>query len=356
MIKSKCIVLLIFLLSISCKRNKGSGGTDNLEAKEEILKVEYNKVKTKKVLYKDFNLGLKTRGKVFAQKKVGLKFKLDEKISKIYVSNGKKVSNSQIIALQENTTYKNKVIKAKEQLERAKIDVEDILIGFNYALRDSSNIPKPILEMAKNRSNYNTAISNLNEANIEFASTILKSPINGIVANLETKTHSYPDNTEPFCIIIDNSVLEVEFSIIEDDYVFLSKGQPIEISTLLDEEVFKGVITEINPMVDENGMIKAKGVIKDVPSYIIDGMNVNIIIKKVIPNKLYVPKESVVLRDNKKVVFTYKEGKAIWNYVETSLENYEFVVVEKGLKKDDEVIYSGNVNLAHYSNVVKQNE
>ena len=64
----------------------------------------------------------------------------------------------------------------------------------------------------------------------------------------------------------------------------------------------------------------------------------------------------MVLRDNKKVVFTYQEGKAIWNYVETSLENYENVVIEKGLKKGVEVIVSGNVNLAHNSKVVKSNE
>jgi membrane fusion protein (multidrug efflux system) len=345
-------VFLVFVL-FSCKENDT---TSHVSTTINDSIISSKKVKTLKPTYNDFHLELKITGKIYAHNKVDLKFKLVEKISSIYVTNGKKVRKGQILAKQENNIYSNKVVKAKEQLERAKIDVEDILIGFNHSFKDSSNVPKTTLNMAKNRSNYNTSISNLNDSKIELSSTVLRSPINGIVANLETKNYSYPDNTKPFCTIIDNSVFEVEFSVIEDDYVFLTKGQPIEVSTLLSEETSKGSITEINPTVDENGMIKVKGLIKDASENIIDGMNINIIIKKVIPDKIYVPKESVVLRDNKKVIFTYEEGKAIWNYVETSFENYDFVVIEKGIKKDDEIIYSGNVNLAHNSSVLKENE
>jgi len=346
-------IFLLLAICYSCHNSKDQDKTSNNDIKKNVIE---KKVKVLNPNYGNFSLELNTKGKIFAQRKVDLKFKLDKKISNIYVKNGSFVSKGQILAKQENETYINKIIKAKEQLERAKIDVEDILIGFNHSLKDSSNVPKATLNMAKNRSNYNTSISNLNDAKIELASTILKTPINGIVANLETKRFSYPDNTKPFCTIIDNSLLEVEFSVIEDDYIFLTKNQPIEVSTLLDEQ-YSGSITEINPMVDDNSTIKVKGIIKNKSnSSIIHGMNVNITIKKIVTNKLYVPKESVVLRDNKKVIFTYKNGKAIWNYVKTSFENHENIVVEKGIKKDDEIIYFGNVNLAHNSNVIKENE
>lgn len=354
--KLKLSVIICVLLLISCSsKDKSDNNFEKIEV-QVTNKDEYPQVKTKILSPSDFNLELKTRGKIYAQNKVNLKFKLEEKVTNIYFANGKKVLKGQTIAIQQNSFYKNKIVKANERLERAKIDVEDILIGFNYSIKDSSTIPKEILDMAKNRSNYNTAVSDLKDSKIELASTIMKSPIKGIVANLNNKVHSYPDFNEPFCTIIDNSILEVKFNIIEDDYIFLSKNQPINIHTYLDDNVLKGRITEINPMVDENGMISVKGIVKNPPINIIDGMNVSITIKKTLQNKIYIPKESLVLRDNKSVVFTYKEGRAKWNYVETSYENYENVVIEKGLKKDDEIIYTNNVNLAHNTKVIRDNE
>ena len=44
-----------------------------------------------------------------------------------------------------------------------------------------------------------------------------------------------------------------------------------------------------------------------------------------------IPKTAVVLRSGKQVVFTLKEGKAMWNYVHTGLENMEEYTVTDGL-------------------------
>ena len=73
---------------------------------------------------------------------------------------------------------------------------------------------------------------------------------------------------------------------------------------------------------------------------------------------------AVVLRSGKQVVFTLKEGKAMWNYVHTGLENAtEYVVsdksqggVEDGLLEGDTVIVTGNLNLAHETEVTISGE
>jgi hypothetical protein len=46
-------------------------------------------------------------------------------------------------------------------------------------------------------------------------------------------------------------------------------------------------------------------------------------------------------------VFTYLDGKAMWNYVTTGLENMDEYVITEGLTEGQEVIVSGNFNLAH---------
>jgi len=301
---------------------------------------------------KEFEIETKVFGKVFAKGKVDLKFVIDEKITLINVINGQKVFKNQVIAVQNNDSYYNKVITAKEQVDRAKIDVEDILLGFNYSLKDSINIPAEILKMAKNRSNYNTALAALEDTKINLLSTKLKSPFDGVVANLNTSVHDYPDNTKPFCTILDNSIMNVDFQVLEEKYNFLSINQPIEVGYGATKKTKMGKIIQINPVVDSNGMISVIGTLNNESLDLLDGMNVYVTIKKSISNTLSIPKHCIVLRDGKRVVFTYENGKAVWNYVETSYENSDFIVIEKGLKEGDKVISSGNLNLAHDTEVL----
>jgi hypothetical protein len=70
-----------------------------------------------------------------------------------------------------------------------------------------------------------------------------------------------------------------------------------------------------------------------------------------VDRQLVIPKEALVLRTNKKVVFTLKNERAQWVYVETGLENSGGYVVTAGLAAGDSVIYEGNINLAHESPV-----
>ncbi|MDD4032931.1 MAG: hypothetical protein PHS48_06780 [Bacteroidales bacterium] len=51
-------------------------------------------------------------------------------------------------------------------------------------------------------------------------------------------------------------------------------------------------------------------------------------------------------------MFTLVDGKAFWNYVTTGLENATEYTIEEGLKPGDQVIVSGNINLAHESPVI----
>lgn len=80
-------------------------------------------------------------------------------------------------------------------------------------------------------------------------------------------------------------------------------------------------------------------------------MNVRVSIQRSLGKQLVIPKEALVLRSGKQVVFTLVDGKAHWNYVATGLENTGFYTIVEGLKEGDVVITGGNINLAHESPV-----
>lgn len=81
-----------------------------------------------------------------------------------------------------------------------------------------------------------------------------------------------------------------------------------------------GSISEINPLVDENGMVRVKAQVNGGDKFF-DGMNVRISVKRSVPNRIVVPKTDIVLRSGKQVMFTVKDNIVMWNYVTTGLEN-----------------------------------
>jgi len=140
-------------------------------------------------------------------------------------------------------------------------------------------------------------------------------------------------------------VLESELPLLgEGDMVFVT---PFAMPGFTAE----GRVTEINPLVDVDGMVKVKASVAG-RGRLFEGMNVRVNVQRQLGKQLVVPKEAVVLRSGKQVVFTLENGKAFWNYVQTGLENAAHYTITEGLKAGDTVITSGNINLAHESPVV----
>lgn len=111
-------------------------------------------------------------------------------------------------------------------------------------------------------------------------------------------------------------------------------------------------VTEINPLIDDKGQIKIRAKVQNRDNYLIEGMNVKIIINNEIKNLYVVPKDAVVLRDGYFVLFRYIDGLAVWTYVDVVMSNIDSHVVTGNSKKqttisdNDVIITSGNLNLA----------
>jgi len=102
-------------------------------------------------------------------------------------------------------------------------------------------------------------------------------------------------------------------------------------------------------------MVLVKAYLNNPQSQLFDGMNVGIRLQRPLGLQLVIPKEALVLRTNRKVVFTLKNERAQWVYVQTGLENSSSYVVTEGLNAGDSVIYEGNINLADQTPVKIRN-
>jgi membrane fusion protein, multidrug efflux system len=341
------ILLLIVALLYSCKQKKA----ENLEEMaRRSSHPEAVLVKTVKLQTSVFYHELISNGKTCSSKKAVVPFKVNGIITEIYIQNGQKVKAGDLLAKIEDFEYKTKLTQAKQSLEKAEILFKDDLLS-NFSTTDTTGLSRSKIRISRIRSGLNDAITALAVAEYNYNNTSIYAPLNGIVANLEAKQWNPGQNYKSLCTIIFDEVMEVEFPVIESEYSFINKGMPVGIIPFInDSTLITGTITQINPLVDENGMVKVKAEFQN-NGRLIDGMNVKVVIKKPVPNRLVVPKEALVIRQGKDVIFVRQDSLAIWKYVTVEFENSTSISVKEGLAPGDLVIISGNINLAHETTV-----
>lgn len=313
-----------------------------------VLPNENNDIKAIILEYTDFSHELISNGTVSAGQKADLRFESSEIVEKIYVKNGQRVSKGQKIAMLSQFKLQNSIKQSLDNLEKAKLELQDVLISQGYVLRDSLKIPAEIMKIAKTKSNYDNSIVQYDLARYNLKHSVLYAPFDGVVANLFSKEHNTPPASDPFCSVIGNQSLEADFMVLESELPLIHIGDQVQISPFsFSDYTTGGKVNEINPVVNENGMVRIKATITKTDKNLYDGMNIKVRIQRSVGKQLVIPKEALVLRNNKKVVFTVKGGKAYWNYVQTGLENSTVYVITEGLNQGDSVIYSGNLNLSH---------
>ncbi len=356
-----CLIVGAFCF-FSCSKSKPKEIKDVVLEKKESL-VEKNEVEIIVLKKESFQKEIVSNGNLIAKQKNILKFEISERLEKLFVKNGDFVKKNQVIATLNPFKYKQRVDEAKLQLKKAKLEFEDMLIGREIFTTNKDSIPKDIYDMVASRSGYDIALLQLKTAEFELRSTKLLAPFSGKIANVRKKQYENIGAGDDFMTLINDKEFEVEFRLIESEINDVAVNDNIQILPFaIDNEIFKGKISSINPLVDENGTVLIKAQVKN-DGRLSEGMNVKVKIQKEIENQFVVPKSAVVLRQNQEVLFKVKNRRAFWTYVKTTMENstsYSLIANPNKstafLKIGDTIIVSGNLNLAHDSKIfIKDN-
>lgn len=348
-----CIGLFLLLFS-SCSNT----GNDQQKDGRLQQQADNNMVEVITLERADFPRQLLSNGKLVAEARASLSFSSPGPLASIPVRNGQSVTKGTVLAKVSRPDLELALESARLSLEKAEMDLYDYLVGQGYPARDTTAVPSEIMAVARMKSGFSVARNALSKAKLDMDGTVLKAPFSGRVADIRLHRHDL-SGTDTFCTLVDDSSFDVDFTVMESEYSFLSKGLTVKVTPYADANcTCSGRITDINPLVDKNGQILVRARVRG-GGKLLDGMNVNVTVERMVPDVLVVPRSAVVIRDNLDVLFTYTDdGKAHWTYVNIVTSNGDSHVVTANtsrgavLSEGDRVIVSGNLNLADGSSVV----
>jgi len=246
----------------------------------------------------------------------------------------------------ENDYKSNKITKKEYEEKILDLDVKKLFAKANKdeVLRYSSGLSSKLL--------------NYKRAKLLYEYSFIKAPFQGYIADLKITNKEFVNANNICCSIYDISKIKIEIDILESEISSLKENRAVDIVfNAYPTLSFKGNIEYISPIINENSRTnKAIVYIDNSKNLIKPGMIGNVVIEgNIYKDRLLVPKEAVLTRDNRKLVFVAEGNKAKWVYVETKLENRDYVEIEsKELKEGLKIIISNNYTLAHDANITEQ--
>ena len=357
MIREECNkalhLLAAFILLAACTSNKeenkdGSG----MEMHQQQMSETY--VDTMVLHQTEFNKQIVCNGRLRAKAKSELNFSGQGIIAEVFVREGQHIGKGKLIATLDKQDRQRELEKAEHELQRAKVELTDKLIGLGY--NDMNAVPADVMERAEVMSGYYSAKFQLQSAKKALEECNLYAPFSGRIADLEAKRFQKNDKV---CTLVDDSGFEVEFRILEAELSGVRIGQKVKVTPFVQDSIqYEGRVTEINPLVDDKGLVKIKAQLSNRGNTLLDGMNVRVIVEEKMQHMFVVPKDAVVERDGYQVVFLLEEGRAVWTYVDVVHSNISSFAItgcqrkETTIKEGDIVITSGNLNLADGTEVI----
>lgn len=344
--KQYIATIALALLAFSCSEPEQTFEEPDREALRNQVKP--TEVITAPARLAPFEFRINASGNLESAEELKVTFQGSGYLEKLEIGNGQMVKAGQVLAELENTDQEIALQKARLAYEKAKVQFSDDSLGY-------STLTPAARENLLLKSGLRDAEISLKEAQLNLEKTIVKAPISGRIAGLEEKAGNIVSSGNDLCVIYAPNQLVLTASILEQDYGRIKIGQQADIYPLaFKDQAFLATLTEVNPKVNESGMIEVKLQLDETEG-LLPGMNASAVIRAPQSENILVPRQAVVMKSGRTVVFTLEDGMAKWNYVETGLDNGVDIEILDGVTDGDEVIITNNLQLGHEALVTKGN-
>ncbi len=328
MLKKLIILMMVVLLSIFIGCEKKS---EVEEKKEELTGIRNVKVAPAK--RGDISTYIDFSGKLETKQIVNISPAMSSKIVKLFVEEGDKVEEGNILARLDDTH----LVQAEMQYRNLKKKYERM-----KELKKTGSIDEQTFDEVK--TGYEVA-----KSSFEFMleNTEIRAPFNGTVTLIYKKEgENFDAMMDPMLIrMINLNRMKAKIQVSDVDISKVSIGQKALIKVDSSTEEFIGKITYISPEADMmSGTYTVEISLKNRDNVLKHNQFARIILFTKTSQNTIIVLQGAVLESE--YVFVLEDGKAVKKYVTLGLENEFEVEIKVGIKQGEQVITYGNVGLS----------
>ncbi len=265
------------------------------------------------------------------------------RITRLFVQEGQQIKKGQTIAAINDATIMSQLETARASLAKARKDVERHQNLLNVGAISQTQFEDVTLGMRNQESNV-TSI----ETQLEYTSA--RSPMDGIVKEIILEEGSFANPGMQIASIVDINRLNLVVKVDEKDIVKVNYAQNVRITTeVYPDVIFTAKVNQISVQADAARKYDiAIEMINTKEHPLKAGMygTVRIPSSNGKPEMaLTIPRKSVVGSLKQPQVYLAVDGKAKLINIEVGSTMEELVVVQSGLRENDKVITTGQINL-----------
>ena len=350
-------------------------------------------VTTALVMRRDLVLPVKAEGRIRARHTSDVKFERTGRIDRIYVREGQRVHARQVLvrlddrelrlsleeamsrylqglgqlAVEEDGYREGKdaertLDEQRAELERRerageitreeRLDLE-LELGMG-AVRDGA-YRRELLEV---RSGVAAARADAARLRIELERTEVRAPFAGVISGLELNQGENVQVGQSLCRLVDDVNVEAAVGVLESDLSVVAIGKPalLEVPALGQSISLK--VDVIDPEVAaDSRTCRVLLRLRSDEQRVKPGMFVRAwIAGEVFEDRLLVPRQSIVTRDGRPVLFRVEDDRALWVYVQLGRQNDQLVEIERvdqggPLEPGTQVIVSNHLTMTHEAKI-----
>jgi membrane fusion protein, multidrug efflux system len=341
MVRNVVIALLWQFIGFGCADKKAI--SENIETDSLTMGQVSVPVKTMLVNVKPIRNFITGQGKIRAsQEYIGIS-RFAGYVKFLKARNGQRIAKNERILSFDLAELELTRRKVQSKLYQTRLEFESEKLGYNGG---KSQLSDSVARMLRASSGLALAEIEFEEIDLELKRGTIVAPFSGRLANVKISEHAFVTVGEALFTLYTDDDLLMEINVLETDIHSVTHGQHATVTSIPNmEQSYDARVTEINPMVDNDGMIAVKLRLIGKNHNLLPGMNALAKIETPLHESVSVPKEAVVMRDGRSVVFTLEDGLAKWNYVVTGHENEEGVEILQGIRPGHRVIVTNNFQL-----------
>lgn len=330
------IALLIFL-RLASNKNKMSERNKPVQVQNIKIPVTVATVKEETMAVK-----IVKTGAIAPFKEAKVLSAANGNLQKLLFSAGDEVLQGQVLAIIDTHLLQLDVQKSESNILRLRRDLQtyrDLMKG-NAATRE---------KVDEIQQNYQDALNQLQQLRRQIADANIKAPTSGVASLRSVEEGVFVTAGTEITTIVNLSQIKVHVNLTETEVYQVSKGQQVTLSTdLYPGKTFGGTITYISPQADQthNYLVEITAPNpRNAP--LRSGTFIYADFSKDTQQRiLLIPREALLENSVNASVYVAKNGKAILHNIQAGGEYGDNIQALGGISKGDQVVTSGQINLA----------